>query len=299
MAKPPEPPEPPPAAPHGSHHLLSQPLTEIHPMALIEPWINFVPQQQRRLGLFICLALAIHAAVCLFLVIDTSVAQMRHTAHLNVSVDNPMALAVNGQPPDQFWDEITDPRVFLLPRGSAADFAADMPPPTTSTPLASGGMPLPAPPETYRQVQPAVVPLEQRILEAMMPPRQPFVYDPTPQATTGRTTWKWDDALAQRHPVGVPDLPTLVSDTNITPTRVRIAISPRGTVDQVLVEPISNDLSAPVAGDMEAQAVDAARKIRFDAVATPGEQWGRLTIFWNYTPKPREEVVPTPPAPAQ
>ncbi len=96
-----------------------------------------------------------------------------------------------------------------------------------------------------------------------------------------------------------PDLPTLVSDTNITPTRLRIAVDARGTVDQVLVEPISNDLSAPVAGDMEAQAVDAARKIRFDPSTTPGLQWGRLTIFWNYAPKPREEVVPTPPAPGQ
>ncbi len=98
-----------PAAAPSGHDLLSQPITEIHPLALIEPWISFVPQQQRRLGLFICLALAIHAAICLFLIIDTSVAQMQHAPHLNVSVENPMALAVNGQRPDKFWDEITDP----------------------------------------------------------------------------------------------------------------------------------------------------------------------------------------------
>ena len=117
-------PKPESAAPHGHHHLLSQPLSDLHPMALLEPWINFVPQQQRRLGLFICLALAIHAGICLFLIVDTSVARLRHEPHLYVSLDYPRALAVSGEAPDQFWDQLTDPRVFLLPHNTTADLTA-------------------------------------------------------------------------------------------------------------------------------------------------------------------------------
>jgi hypothetical protein len=294
MANPPESSETPPAS-HGGHHLLSQPLADLHPMALLHPWIDFVPQQQRRLGLFICLALALHAAVCLFLVIDTSVAQMRHESHLYVSVDYPQARATGTQAPGEFWDQITDPRVFLLPRNPAADLGADLPPLTPGSSLSSGALPQPTPPETYREAQPAVSPLEQQVAEAMNPPRQPFVYDESPPNMARQTTWQWDDALAQRHPTGAPDLPTLVSDTNMTPTRLRVAVNADGTVEHVVVEPISDDLSAPVGGDVDAQAVQAAQKIRFDPVGTPGLQWGRITIFWNYAGKPREEVVPTPP----
>ena len=288
-----------PPAPHGGHHLLSQPLTELHPLALLEPWINFVPQQQRRLGLFICLALAIHAGICLFLVVDTSVARLRHEPHLYVSLDYPRALAVSGQAPDQFWDQLTDPRVFLVPRNSPTDLTAGLPPWMPSASPDADAMPQPAAPETYREAQPAASPLEQQVADAMNPPRQPFVYDETPLAMTRQTAWQWDDALAQRHPTGAPGLPTLTSDTNLTPTRLRVAVSPDGFVEHVLLEPISDDLSTPVDAATAEQAVAAAQKIRFDPVATPGLQWGRITIFWNYAAKPREEVVPTPPAPGQ
>jgi hypothetical protein len=293
-----KPPESAPA-PHGGHHLLSQPLTDIHPFALLEPWINFVPQQQRRLGLFICLALAVHAAICLFLVVDTSVSQLRHEPHLYVSLDYPHALAVSGQAPDQFWDQLTDPRVFLLSRNTPADLTAGLPPWMPSAAPGSAATPPPAPPETYREAQPAASPLEQQVAEAMEPPRQNFVYDETPLIMARQTTWQWDDALAQRHPTGAIELPTLTSDTNLTPTHLRVAVSPDGFVEHVLLEPISDDLSAPVDAGFAQQAITAAQKVRFDPAATPGLQWGRITIFWNYAAKPREEVVPTPPAAGQ
>ncbi len=300
MEKPPESsPEPAPPAPQGGHTLLSQPLTGLHPMALLEPWINFVPQQQRRLGLFICLALAIHASICLFLVVDTAVAQMRHEPHLYVSLDYPRALAVSGEGPDQFWDQLTDPRVFLLPRNSTADLTGGLPTLMPSTAAASDAMPQPAPPETYREAQPAVSPLERQVAEAMNPPRQTFVYDESSASMARQTTWQWDDTLAQRHPVGTINLPTLVSDSNLTPTRLRIAVAPDGHVEHAMLEPISDDLSTPVDAAVAEQAVEAAQKMRFDPTDTPGLQWGRITIFWNYAAKPREEVVPTPPATGQ
>ncbi|HEX4138736.1 MAG TPA: hypothetical protein VHY09_00195 [Candidatus Methylacidiphilales bacterium] len=292
-------PTPEPSATHGGHNLLSQPLSEIHPFALLEPWINFVPQQQRRLGLFICLALALHATICLFLVVDTSVSHMRHDPHLYVSLDYPRALAVSSQVPDRFWDQLTDPRVFLLPHNTTADLTAGLPSWMPSAAAGPDAMPPPAPPEIYRPAQPATSPLEQQVADAMVPPRVPFAYDETPVAMVKQTTWQWDDALAARHPAGALDLPTLTSDTNLTPTRLRVAVNPDGFVEHALLEPISDDLSTPVDAATAEQAVAAAQKIRFDPVTTPGLQWGRITIFWNYAAKPREEVVPTPPAAGQ
>jgi len=298
--KPPESsPASPPAEPHGGHNLLMQPLTDLHPMALLEPWINFVPQQQRRLGLFICLALAIHALVCLFLIVDTSVARMRHEPHLYVSLDYPRAQAVSGDATDQFWDQLTDPRVFLLPRNTTADLSSGLLPWMPSTAPNSDAMPPAAPPETYREAHPAASPLEQQVADAMEPPRQPFTYDEAPVAMARQTTWQWDDALAQRHPTGALNLPTLTSDTNLTPTRLRIAVNPDGFVENAMLEPISDDLSTPVDTATAQQAVAAAQKLRFDPVSTPGLQWGRITIFWNYAAKPREVIVPTPPAATQ
>jgi len=292
-------PESAPVAPPSGHHLLSQPLTGLHPMALLEPWINFVPQQQRRLGLFICLALAIHAGICLFLIVDMSVARLRHEPHLYVSLDYPRALAVSGEAPDQFWDQLTDPRVFLLPRTTTTDLSAGLLPWMPNAVPNSDPLPPVAPPETYRAAHPAASPLEQQVADAMEPPRQPFIYDETPVAMTRQTTWQWDGVLAQRHPTGALKLPTLTSDTNLTPTRLRVAVNADGFVEHVLLEPISDDLSAPVDAATAQQAVAAAQKLRFDPVATPGLQWGRVSIFWNYAAKPREVIVPTPPAAGQ
>jgi hypothetical protein len=290
MTNPPASPAPQTHAARGGHDPVA------HTLALLQPWIDYVPQQQRRLGLFICLALAVHAAICLFLVIDMSVAQMRHESRLYVSVANPQALGVGGQVANPFWDSLTDPRVFLRPMTSSADVALDMPPLASDTSLSSGAPPPPVAPETYRAAPPAVSPLEQQVAAAMNPPRQPFAYDQTPIPMAANTTWQWDETIARRHPVGAPDLPSPVSDTDLSPTKLRVAIDPSGTVQHVLIDQGSGELGASMAKDIDQQAVDAARKIRFDPVGAPGLEWGRITIFWRYSAKPREDVQPTPPA---
>src|ERR1700679_127160 len=140
----PEPaPKPDPAAPHGPPP--PPRAGRLPPMAFPGPWVNLVPQQQRRLGLFICLALAIHAGICLFLIVDTSVARLRHEPHLYVSLDYPRALAVSGEAPDQFWDQLTDPRVFLQPRNTTTDLTTGLLPWMPSTAPGSDALPPAAP----------------------------------------------------------------------------------------------------------------------------------------------------------
>jgi hypothetical protein len=130
----------------------------------------------------------------------------------------------------------------------------------------------------------------------MRPPRQPFFYDETPPAIAAQTTWRWDGALAERQPAGPPDLPSPISDTDLSPTVLRVAVGPGGAVEHVLVEQSCGGLDASIAKDLDQQAVLAARKIRFKPTDQPGLLWGRITVFWRYLAKPSEEVVPTPPS---
>jgi hypothetical protein len=267
-------------------------------LALLQPWIEYVPRRQRRLGLFIFIAFLVHVAVFYFIRIDTTRAELRHQTRIHVSVESPQAVAVSGAPVDDFWDRLTDPRLFLLPQRPLAAYTTDQPSMDFDSNLGSNQLPPAALPETYRAARPTVTPLEQRVEEAMRPPRQPFRYDEKPPAVAAKTTWQWDADLAARQPAGVPDLPSPISDADLTPTVLSVAIDPSGSVAHVFVEQsCGGDLGAPIAKDLNQQAVLAARKVRFRPTAQPGLQWGRMSVFWHYSAKPREEVVPTPPSP--
>src|SRR5271170_5284152 len=110
-------------------------------LALLQPWIDYVPQQQRRLGLFIFLALLVHLATFFFIRIDTTRAELRHQTRTHVSVEYPQAVAVNGAPGDDLWDRLTDPRLFLLPLNPLASLASDEPPLDLDSNLGSGELP--------------------------------------------------------------------------------------------------------------------------------------------------------------
>jgi hypothetical protein len=264
-------------------------------LALLQPWIDYVPQQQRRLGLFIFLALLIHLATFFFIRIDTTRGELRHQTRTHVTVEYPHAVSVNGEPGDQFWDRLTDPRLFLLPLNPLASVASDEPPLELNSSFGSKELPPAAPPEDYRAARPIVTPLEQRVEEAMRPPRQPFFYDETPPTIAAQTTWRCDGALTERQPAGLPNLPSPISDTDLSPTMLSVAVGPGGAVEHVLVEQSCGNLGASIAKDLDQQAVLAARKIRFKPTDQPGLVWGRITVFWRYSAKPREEVVPTTP----
>jgi TonB family protein len=268
-------------------------------LALIQPWIDYVPQQQRRLGLFICLALSIHLATFFFIRIDTTRAELRHQARTHVTVEYPQAIAVNGQPDVDIWDRMTDPRLFLLPLNPLASLPTEQPPVDLNTNLGTQELPAAAAPEDYRTARAAVSPLEQRVCEAMRPPRQPFTYAEPAPVVADKTAWRWDNALAQREPTGLPDLPSPISDTDLSPTVLRVAVNSDGAVEHVFVEQSSGNLGASVAKDLDQQAVQAAKKIRFKSQDQPGLTWGLITVFWHYAAKPREVVVPTPPTTGQ
>jgi TonB family protein len=273
-----------PAGPASHHHPVAQTL------ALLHNWIDYVPQQQKRLGLFIFLAALAHIAAFFFIRIDTTRSELRHQPRTQVTLENP---ALTGASPgDAFWDRMTDPRLYVLPLPTPA--AAPSPAiadelEAMNRDLHPVSMPVPAEIGNYPFFRNSLAPLNERVEETLHPARQPFAYQEHAPALAQATTWQWGDSLAQRQPAGVPALPSPVSDTDISPTRLRVAVSPSGTVRHVILEQSSQ------VPDLDRQAILAAEKIRFQASNLPGLQWGWVTISWYYTPKPRE--VAPPPAP--
>jgi TonB family protein len=269
----------------AGHHSVAQTL------ALLHPWIDFVPQPQRRLGLFICLALAIHFAAFFFIRIDATRAELQHVPRTHVTVEN-VNSAAGADDSDAFWDELTDPRLFLLPAASFNRISTDeLPPDFTAIDSRLGTGQLPPPAGTVSPpLAPVAAPsLPEQVAAELHPARQPFSYDETPPVTATRTAWQLDAAFDGRQPAVTPELPSPVSNADLSPTELRIAVGPDGTVQHVLLEETCQN------PDLDQQAVRAAMKLRFGGAPQPGLQWGRVTIFWNIIAPPREVVEPTPP----
>jgi TonB family protein len=258
-------------------------------LARLHTWIDEVPPPQRRLGKFILLAALVHIAAFFFILIDNTPAELRHQVRTEVTLDNASSGA--GESPDEaYWDKLTDPRLYVLPQpdntaqtGPSAPFGPDL---ADAAPVA-----LPAPAEigSFPFLNQPLPSLAERVNGALHPARQPFAYQENPPPIAKATTWQWGDALAARVPAGVPELPSPVSDTEINPTRLRVAVTPDGSVSDVLLDQSSQK------PELDQQAILATQKVRFQPTNAPGLAWGLVTIAWYYTPKP-QEVVP-PPAP--
>jgi TonB family protein len=272
-----------PEAHHGPHS---------GPLALLHPWIDFVPRQQRRLGLFIGVALAIHLAAFFFIRIDATRAELQHQARTHVTVENAHP-AIDAEGTDAFWDALTDPRLFLLPVVPLTQLSPNEQLPGLSeinSSLGTQQLPAAAEADIYPIVPAAEPPLQQQVIADLHPARQPFSYDENVPAPDTKTTWQWDPAFAARQATDAPDLPSPVSDTDLSPTELRLAVSADGTVQHVLLE---ETCQKP---ELDQLAILAARKLRFHPATQPGLAWGRATVFWHCTPPPREVVVPTPPS---
>lgn len=262
-----------------------------HTLALIQPWIDYVPKHQQRLGLFIFLALVLHISMFFFLRIDSTHAEQRRQTQVHVTMESRPAVSADIQAGDESWDLLSDPRLFILPRRPLSvttpddrsfDFAA------INSTIGPSDFPPPASAGTYPFIHQVVPPLEERAMAALQPSRQPFFYDETPPALATKTTWQWSDVLASRQPTGTPELPLPISDIDLNPTEVRVAVDANGMVEHVLLEQSSKP-------ELDQQAILALRKTRFQPTDQPGLVWGRATIFWHYSAKPREEYTPTPP----
>jgi TonB family protein len=268
-----------PTHPPAAHHAVAQTLARIH------TWIDEVPPPQRRLGIFIALAAALQVAAFLVISIDNTVPELRHDVRTEVTLDG--VAGAPESPQEAYWDKLTDPRLYLLPQPSA-------PPPVPAGFFEQGdlhGVTLPSPAEigSFPFLNQPLPSLAERVEASLQPARQPFTYDEHPAPMAKATTWQWGPVLAARAPAGVPGLPSPTSDNEIAPTRLLVAVSPDGTVSDVML-----DASSQVP-DLDQQAILAAQKVRFQPTEQPGLAWGVVTIAWYYTPKPQEIAPPSAP----
>jgi TonB family protein len=255
-------------------------------LALLQPWIDFVPPRQRRLGLFIVVALLAHLAVFFVVQIDATRPEFQHQGRIHVAMESPGASSA-GIASDAMLDRLADPRLFLLPVfPAAASLPAELPPDVTSN-LGPAEWPAPAPAPAYSLVRAQAPTPSEQAAAAMLPPRQPFSYAGAPAPPAPATGWQWDAVLAGRQPAGMAALASPVSDTDLSPTELRVAVDSSGAVRNVLLE------STCQKPEFDQQAILAARKVRFHASGRPGLDWGRLTVFWRTTAPP----TPPPPTP--
>ncbi len=267
----------------ASHDVVHTTLARLH------TWIDEVPTRQRRLGKYIVGAAAIHFAVFFFILIDNPRPEIRHDVHTEVTLDT-TATGEQVSPDNAFWDEVTDPRLYVLPQPSEPVRIVWVDP-LSAIHVHAQPMTLPPPAEiaNFPFLNQPLPSLKERVSAALQPMRQPFTYHENPPPIARSTTWQWDRSLAARAPAGVPVLPSPVSDMEINPTRLRVAITPEGTVSDVVLDQSSQK------PELDQQAIYAVQKVRFQPVNQPGIAWGLVTVAWYYTPKP-QEVAP-PPAP--
>jgi TonB family protein len=255
-------------------------------LALLQPWIDFVPPRQRRLGLFIVLALLVHLAVFFVVEIDATRPEFQHQTHTHVTIESPAPVS-SGLASDAFLDRLADPRLFLLPVFPVAPSLHGALPPEVGASLGNGQWPAPAPAPSYPLVRSQAPSPAEQAAAAMLPPRQLFSYAATSPAAAPGTGCEWDAALAGRQPENMAPLASPVSDTDLSPTELRVAVDPSGTVSNVLLE---QTCQKP---EFDQQAILAVRKVRFRPSDRPGLAWGRLTVFWRATAPP----TPPPPTP--
>jgi TonB family protein len=258
-------------------------------LARLHTWIDEVPMPQRRLGKFILGAALIHVAAFFFILIDNPRPDIRHDVHTEVTLDDaPTGSAASSD--NAFWDQVTDPRLYVLPQPSSPPRIAWVDP-LSAIHVHAGPVAMPPPAEiaSFPFLNQPLPSLTERVQDALQPARQPFTYQENARPIAQSTMWQWGDALAARAPAGVPELPSPVSDTEISPTRLRVAVTPEGTVSDVVLDQSSQK------PDLDQQAIYAAQKVRFQPVGQPGIRWGVVTVAWYYTPKPQDVAPPSAP----
>jgi TonB family protein len=260
-----------------------------HTLARLHTWIDEVPPPKRRLGKFIVVAAALHFAAFFFILIDNTRPELTHQSRTSVIFDDAATHAA-GSPDNAYWDGLTDPRLYVLPESEGSQ-PSQMALPLDPGPLQLQSVPLPSPAEvgSFPLLNQPLPTLTERVKEALRPSRVPFAYQENPAPLVHATAWQWGDALASRAPAAAPTLPSPVSDTEINPTRLRVAVAPDGTVSDVLLDESSKDPG------LDQQATLAALKLRFQPTDAPGTAWGMVTVAWYYTPKPKEIAPPSAP----
>ncbi len=261
-----------------------------------------VPEEQRRLGLLIFLALLGHvAAFCLLRVTYPPAATVDHP-RTRVTL---IAPAPDGAESPRFlgfvsWSSLNDPSAAIFPPDLlAASNPAGNPAPDADVvprwPAPSTSETAPVTLSSSLEILPdRLAPLPDRASAALVIPHEtPNLSAALTRLPVDHTVVQWGDALASRHPAewSLPTVPVrLLAESDVTV--LRIAVDAEGHVAHALVDESSGS------SDADAVALEGIRRVRFAPAPGTGLLWGRITIFWRF--QAAEAPVPaaaTPSAP--
>jgi TonB family protein len=126
--------------------------------------------------------------------------------------------------------------------------------------------------------------VEKLTVEPEVPVESPPI---EPQTAVNRTVIELTTGLEQRTLAERPDLPTVVSEAPLRPTRLRVAVSTDGTVRYAMLERSCGNES------VDHQALDIARQLRFEpqgGTGVMGLTWGVARFVWATTAPAADEA---------
>jgi len=262
-----------------------------------------VPEEQRRLGILIFVALLGHiGAFCLLRVTYPPTATVEHP-RTRVTL---IAPAPDGAESPRFlgfvsWSSLNDPSAAIFPPDLlATSNPAGNPAPDAEVvprwPAPSVSETAPAPLSSALEILPdRLAPLPDRASAALVIPREtPNLSAALTRLPVDHTVVQWGDALAARHPAewSLPAVPVrLLAESDVT--ILRIAVDAAGHVAHALVDESSGS------SDVDAIALDGVRQLRFTPAPGTGLLWGRATLFWRFqaAEAPASPATATPAAP--
>lgn len=250
-----------------------------------EPLIEAVPEEKRRLGGFILLALAAHVLAFLFLQVVTIQPFITPSPRISVSLATPELAGPELRANLDYWRRVHDPSLLIIPRDPLLEDIRLDHGFTGSSPAGEWNVLTIAEDkaQSYNILPTGLLPLEERVAEDLLaPPSRDFrpAALSTPATEDAATLVNFAPALQKRllgsgPRLATPALPALTLERGTTD--LRLAVTADGRVRHVLVDKTSGN------SEVDRQAVTALRAMRFQRADGQPLTWGTARVFWHFT----------------
>jgi hypothetical protein len=253
----------------------------------LEPLLQVLPEEQRRLGFYLFLAFLAHLAAFIFIEINYPYFFTLPQSQFQITYHYP-GFKSNVQLNEDFLDQWRDPGDLIL-NGSISGPPKEGPEafPFTFESQKEGEYALAEPASSNDFLSSDIAPLSARVEETLRPPLEPFNYPElsfTPSSP--ETTLGFSDSLQDRVPPGLPHFPhaTIHSLNEAGVTILSLAIDGRGKASHVLVQQSCGQT------ELDLLAIDIIRRALFENSAKNDLVWGTVTVFWRFDPPSKTET---------
>jgi hypothetical protein len=237
---------------------------------LIEDFLESLPPEKKRLGLWIALSITLHTAVFYGVRVSYPSSEIPRLRTARVSLAGELR---------SDSEAANDPSRLMVPTGDLLN-SAELRAPVQ--PRFEGSEELPpvaADPVRMEFLPGGLAALRDRAGSVMQPPRQTFEFaEELPFTPIPETRVEWGASLAARADKSALTLPGATADLldEAQVTVLVVGVSAEGDIRHVLVEQSAGK------SKVDDVAVAAIRRVRLAPVVSPDLVWGKVTVFWNY-----------------